>query len=912
MVGDCCYNNRADYHGSNSFSALSLLDRWDEKLKTAGFHGVDSTVPDAPEPFHLSTVMLARPRQGYKNGRPKDVTILYASDRGSGLTNLTELLQSHGFRTPCCTIDSVPVNRDILVLLDESKPFFENIDELSFHKFKDLVEQICSSGSGIFWVTKPTQTLCQDPRYAPVVGLSRTLLVDVFHKFHDRKPDVNPEFEYSIINGLTRVNRIFPCSVDEENKNARSSDHEGAAMKISRQGRLESLHWVARPLLSLEKNELEIEVRAVGLNFRDVLEAQGSIECADTGRIAAVEASGIVRRIGHDVTRFQVGDRVVAIRSGACSTKIVTTEVLCEKIPDDISFADGASMPIVFATAIYALINIGRLQKGQSDLIHSGCGGVDLASIQIAQMLGAKIYTTRCVANFGTMVEIGKIDLLGAGKLDMDVFLANRSYCCFDLHQLIEERPKIVSSLLHSTMVYYQQGFIRPIGLAKVVPGSNAQSYQDMLRYMQQGNHIGKIVMSMFSQDGLPALQEIPNAHQHTAKLDPSASYLLVGGLGGLGRSVSVWMVQHGARNLTFLSCNLGRSSAEESSFVRMLASMGCTAHLVRGSVTEHADVTRAIDESRKPLKGVIHMAMVLQDQSFRRMTLDNWNSATGPKIEGTWNLHMVTQEKQLELDFFILFSSLSGVLGQPGQANYAAANTFLDAFAQYRTGMGLPCITLDIGAMEGVGYLSENKALLDKMRGMGWQTVKEEQLLEALNWAMMPQCASTMQPQTQGDYPQLHLVNQNCMLIGVSPDKSSNTYDKSMRLQSDVRLTAYLTIGRNQTVGTSDNSSDSLRRFLDEARNTPGSFTAPETAVRFAREISMKLSSLLLKQEEEPNIALSLAELGLDSLIAVELRAWCKRVFAMDISVLEMLATGTLEMLGKKIAERLSDTYGA
>lgn len=473
----------------------------------------------------------------------------------------------------------------------------------------------------------------------------------------------------------------------------------------------------------------------------------------------------------------------------------------------------------------------------------------------------------------------------------------------------------MVCSLLLSITQYHQQGLIRPINLAKVVLASDARAYQDALRHMQQGKHIGKIILSMFLEDGLPALRDVPKPHIPTAKLDPSASYLLVGGLGGLGRSVSIWMVQHGARNLIFLSRSIGTDSEEEHGFVRMLASMGCAANLVRGSVADPADVARAVGGSSKPLRGVLHMAMVLRDQSFGRMTIDDWDTVMRAKVEGTWNLHVATQKNDVKLDFFILFSSLSGILGQPGQANYAAANTFLDAFAQYRVGLGLPCTSLAFGAMEGVGYLTANPSLLKKMRGIGWQTVKEEQLLEVLGWATMSSRTTTSRPALPWNDPGLYFTDTNKMLIGVSPDNLSGSYNGSSRWQRDPRLAIYLNMGRQNIDGapqSSSSSSDSLRRFLDEAKHTPDLLTKPDTGAKLAFEIYRKLSSLLLKKEEEPNLALSLSELGLDSLLAVELRAWLKHVFAVEVSVLEILAMGTLEVLGKKIAERLAIMYGS
>ncbi|KAI1873220.1 uncharacterized protein JN550_003473 [Neoarthrinium moseri] len=964
--------------------------RWDEELKAAGFCGLAGAVPEAPDSCHFNTVMLAKPQQQHFEARKDRVTLLHDSNGHSGLKGFKNALEAQGFEISCCTLeDSLPSDQDIIALLDIAEPFFECVDESAFNDFKQLVFRANNSGSGILWVTKPVQAYCVDPRYSPVIGLARTLrveldidfstcevddiasvdgaaaVVDVFRRFQARSMDTRPDFEYACTRDLTRVHRIFPSTLSESME-ATQKHVEGAAIRIDRLGRLDSLNLVTRPMADLKGDEVEIEVHAVALNFRDVLEAMGSIECADPGRIAATEASGIIRKVGHNVTNFHVGDRVMAIGRGACSTLLVTTELLCAKVPDDLDFAHAASLPIVFVTAIYSLIEIGRLGQGQTILIHSGCGGVGLAAIQIAQMVGAEIYTTvgsdqkaqyltdtfgiprsrifssrspsflvdlmretkgkgvdlalnslsgdllhatwRCIGKWGTMIEIGKIDLLGAGKLDMDVFLGNRSYTCFDLRQMIEERPLMVHRTLQSLMKYYEKCLIRPISLARVSPISNARDYQDALRYMQQGTHVGKIVMTMRCPDGTSALRDIPNALKPVAKLDPSASYLLVGGFGGLGRSVCIWMVQHGAQHLTLLSRTIGSDDSQERDFARVLGSMGCTIRLVRGSVTDAADVAGVINESPRPFKGVVHMAMVLRDQSFQRMSFDDWNTTIKPKITGTWNLH---EQIGADLDFFILFSSLSGLLGQPGQANYAAANTFLDSFAQYRNSLGLPCTSLDIGAMEGVGYLSQNEALLNKMRGMGWHTVKEEQLLEALNAAMTPRGQREAQKIRQIDDLWLPVVERNKILIGISPDNSLDGADDGTRMQRDVRMAAFLNTRRRPTTDTANNNSGHLHRFMVEAKSNPRIFVTPETTAMFAREIGKKLCALLLKPEDEPNIGLGLTELGLDSLVAVELRAWCKRVFAVDISVLEMLAMGTLEALGKRIAEQLADMHG-
>jgi aryl carrier-like protein len=450
-------------------------------------------------------------------------------------------------------------------------------------------------------------------------------------------------------------------------------------------------------------------------------------------------------------------------------------------------------------------------------------------------------------------------------------------------------------------MELVSKGKLKPIQLAKV---SSAAAIQETFRFMQKGSHIGKIVLEIRDSAGNPQLGGTKTGRQIPMKLDSSASYLLIGGLGGLGRSISVYMVQHGARNLTFLSRNAGNGDHDQD-FVHELESMGCAVQLVRGSVTNPEDVILAVEGTVAPLKGIIQMSMVLRDQAFSRMTIDEWDSATQPKVQGTWNLHNVTQAHGLDLDFFILFSSLSGILGQPGQANYAAANTFLDAFVQYRTSMNLPCTAIDIGAVEDAGYLFENEYLLRKLQGTGWRAVQESELLEALGAAMSPR-----QSKRQSERSTSNLIEGNNFLLGIAPTVPLSSPNSSVRMRKDVRMAVYHNTG-SETI-QSGPSSDILRVFLATAKKNPPIFKEPETAALIAREMGKKLYNLLLKTDEEVNISLSLTELGMDSIVAVEMRAWWKLTFGFDVSVLEMLGMGTLEALGKRAAEGLLAIHDA
>jgi hypothetical protein len=246
--------------------------------------------------------------------------------------------------------------------------------------------------------------------------------------------------------------------------------------------------------------------------------------------------------------------------------------------------------------------------------------------------------------------------------------------------------------ILHSVIGLLREGHITPIKPVKVF---DASLVQDAFRHLQQGQHIGKIVIALRDIDGSVKSGITPAKTAKQLKLDKTASYLLVGGLGGIGRAVSRHLVEHNARCLVFLSRNAG-SGPEDHDFIEELKSMGCDVRLVKGSVANIDDVSRAVHQARN-LKGIMQCSMVLQDQAFPRMSLFDWKTATAPKVEGTWNLHNATLSAGIDLDFCVLFSSMSGVTGQAGQANYAGANTFLDSFVQYRTHLGLAAASIDM-----------------------------------------------------------------------------------------------------------------------------------------------------------------------------------------------------------------------
>ncbi|CAG8961993.1 hypothetical protein HYFRA_00014100 [Hymenoscyphus fraxineus] len=945
--------------------------QWDEELRKAGFSGAETVVHNDEKPYQIIANIIARPV--VTASITKKVTLLYVDAIGSELRELESALISNGYEVTICQFPQAPPpGQDIISLIDLERPFFTDISSDRFSQFLEFTALVESLQVGVLWVTKASQMHCVDPSYAPVIGMARTIrsevgtafatleidsvdsktwkpLCQVYEKFQRRTKDeeVDCDSEFALSEGIIYTSRFHWLSVSKELAQTAVSEIP-KILEIEKKGQLSTLHWLHVPNRELAPDEVQVECRAVGMNFKDVLIAMGIVEgqLADSSGLGC-ECAGVISKVGSACKTLTPGDRVMLFTPGALATSLVLREELCAKIPDSLSFEDAATIPCVYGTVIHSLVNLGRLEKGQSVLIHSATGGVGISAIHICKYFGAVIYVSvgteekakylmdtfdiprthifnsrdssfitgvmretngrgvdlvlnslsgdllhtswKCVAAYGKMLEIGKRDFIGRGKLTMDLFEANRSFFGIDTQKLCVEKPEMIGKLLEQGLDLYEKGGLKPL---RPITYFDATQVEEAFRFMQRGEHMGKIVVKMpIDKSILPAVP-MPK----DLILRPDASYLLVGGLGGLGQAVSTWMVENGAKNLIYLSRSAGKTERDQL-FIKELEAYGCSVQTFAGSVSELSDVKNVVKNATMPIAGVMQMSMVLRDGAFSQMSFEDWQTVTSPKVQGTWNLHQALGS----LDFLILFSSISGLVGQIGQANYAAANTFLDAFVQYRHTLHLPASVLDIGAVFDVGYVSENKMVLETFLSSGVYGLKEKHLLDSLHLMITRSSPSkTTQPS---------FCNHSQVGIGFRSTKSITDPQNRNIWKRDPRMSIYRNLETISDVAVTSSSS-ALTQFLSNARMTPSILDQRESMVFLAREIGLRLFGFLMRSEDELDISMSLTAVGLDSLVAIEMRNWWRQNLGFDVTVLEILAADSIEQLGELAAGRLKAKY--
>jgi phthiocerol/phenolphthiocerol synthesis type-I polyketide synthase C len=701
-----------------------------------------------------------------------------------------------------------------------------------------------------------------------------------------------------------------------ESHTARPEAGSAYRMEYSRPGVLDDIDTRVVARHSPAFGEIEIQVHATGLNFIDVMRALGVYPGQESGPTqVGVECSGVVTAVGADVHDVRIGDAVIALAAEGIGSYVTTPVSLVTRKPVQLSFEEAATVPIAYLTAYYALHEQARLRRGERVLIHSAAGGVGLAAVQVARWLNATVLATagtpqkrdhlhrlgiehvfdsrslgfaddvlaatgdgvdvvlnslageaishslEALSPYGRFLEIGKTDIYGQGRLRLWQLRNNASYIVIDLAQLITDRPAYVGTMLRDIVAHIEQGAFRPLPVRAFPVAKTATA----LRTLAQGRQIGKVVVSVHEREQPAAYQK-----QLPAQFGPDATYLITGGLGGIGLAVASWMVESGAKHLVLV----GRGPASEAGqrAIEDLRSKGSEVVFARGDVTQAdqlASVLDSISATMPPLRGVVHAAGILDDGILARLDDRRLREVMAPKLEGAWNLHTLTRDAAL--DFFVLFSSAAALLGSPGQAHYAAGNAFLDALAWYRRAEGRPALSINWGPWAEVGLVSRPEQQRNLSRhGMtpipvadGVQTLSRLFRSSATQVAVLRWDAARWQ--SSGSTPSLIADLLGARAVSDSPGRGDNLRDVVLRADAAERLRLLESYLREQAAG----------------------------------KLGLAPSRV---DVESP-----LHQLGVDSLVAVELRAQIERDLGIVVPVVRLLDGPSVTGLAGWLVERLS-----
>ena len=548
-------------------------------------------------------------------------------------------------------------------------------------------------------------------------------------------------------------------------------------------GIIDTLRAVDAERRAPERGEIEVAVEAVGLNFRDIMAASGLLpeeaEKGDAWDALGLECAGRLARVGPGVRGLKKGDRVMTTGKGCLAAHFRAPAAIAFKLPGNVGPVEAATIPSAFVTAYYALITLARLKKGERVLIHLATGGVGLAAIQVARMAGAEIFATAgsekkraylrklgikqvmnsrsldfaeevlaatggegvdvvlnalagpaiekglsCLRPFGRFCEIGKRDVYSDSAIGMRALARNITVHVIDMANIDEKHAPEIAEINRELLRLFAARKIKPLPTRSYPVSRAAEAF----KLMQRAEHIGKVVVT-FDEAAPPIERDVSRDLAFRRK----GGYLITGGLNGFGLRIAEWMSERGAGALYLM----GRSGASTEEARKALARMrrrGTKVRVVRGDVSKLADVEKAVARvkaDRLPLCGVIHGAVVLDDGLIEQLDATRMDRVLRPKLAGAWNLHLAVPNAKL--DFFVCFSSVAALLGATGQANYVAANAFLDGLCRWRHAQGLPGQSIMWGVLGGTGVAQRNDALMRYMESKGILPVTIPEALEGL-----------------------------------------------------------------------------------------------------------------------------------------------------------------------------------
>ncbi|OJJ49991.1 hypothetical protein ASPZODRAFT_109969 [Penicilliopsis zonata CBS 506.65] len=975
-----------------SLSPIASVESWKAIMRRAGFEKEIFEIGDCENRDHyLLSVMMATASSEQPQPRsPEQIAIVIPPAPALPDTWLETLSRSiHTATGSSCTIHSANEEgvtaQAVLYLGDLPSTTLGNLSAGNFELCKSRVQ----AARYILWVTKGGAINCEFPESALAVGLLRTLRAENPGK-HFLSLDLDPASELgglSDINGIVEVlkSTLFRAAKAEDDLDYEFAERQGrilvprlcedralnqaikaqlsdgnpqivkqdfnfpktsyVRLQATHPGDLNSLTFVEEPVASpaLPDHMVEIEPRAFGLNFRDVMVAMGQMKEEYMG----FECAGYVSQVGLKAQRqFRVGDRVCAfLPTGHWANKVHVSSALVASIPETMEFEYAASIPVIYLTAYHSLVKVARLKQEESVLIHAAAGGVGQAAINLAQHIGAEIYASvgseakgkflqdtykipadhilssrdtsfeesimamtngrgvdvilnslsgpllqaswNCIAPLGRFVEIGKVDIQRNRHLAMANFERSVSFSAVDLLPLAKNDERGVSKMLENVIAMHRDGVLKP---RIPINTSSISDIRQAFRTMQAGKHVGKIVITAKRDD---LVQVLPRPNR--TLFSPDSSYLIVGGLGGIGASVAKWMAHHGARYIILASRNAeGKEHRDFFSHLHhRLRSQGTTLVAKNLDITDPNGLRLLVQHMEEqqglPIRGVIHGGMVLRDALFEKMSHSQWQEVLEPKLIGTLNLH--DQFQRPDLEFFITLSSTTGALGNISQAAYTAGNTFQDALATHRVRQGLPATAIDLGIVKSVGAVADRRELTRHLERLGFGVHEEEDVLHLIEAAIQ----SSRSRNTRASSGQI--------LTGIAPfsQHGEAPWRRDARF-GDLFLHESRGVTEDPVLGGSQQGSRKALPLKEILLNVKDESTAVQSIVD---SFVSKLATMFMIPEPEVNIHMPLMDMGVDSLVATELRNWITQTLRADLSIFDLKTSRSLSELAKTVVSR-------
>ncbi|MBE7171675.1 MAG: SDR family NAD(P)-dependent oxidoreductase [Williamsia sp.] len=721
------------------------------------------------------------------------------------------------------------------------------------------------------------------------------------------------EQELAIAEQQVWVPRII--NLKDEYPLVKAGGSQAYRLMVENPGQITGLQFKTCALPKMGPDEIEVEVKAAALNFRDVMVALGrlpllSYERSALGHEVGMEASGVVKRIGSQVTRWKKGDEVVFMQGGCIANRVITNEKAAFKKPSNISMAEAAGTMSVYVTAYYALIYLSRLRKGQRVLIHSALGGVGQAAIALAKWVGAEIYVTAgsrekqarliqlgakaafdshsfswydelmqetngegvdvvlnslaghhirlCLEALkpgGWHCEIGKVDIYADNTMNLCVFRKNLRFLAIDVDRLMNDDPELSIQISQTCLDLIGSGVLP----ALPVKTFDYSAYEEAFRFMMNGYHTGKLVLEA---PGLPQTSSLRIADTQPF-LDATGTYLVTGGLGGFGLRLLPYLVWAGAKHLTLMDRDPERRRSVE--WLRQQSQLAALfpdveIRIMQGDVAQEEAVIRCISQLDKPLKGVFHLAGVIDDQLITNLTSEAFDKVFAPKAMGALYLHRAT--RAMALDYFVVLSSIAAVFGSPGQINYGAANAFMEGLVAHRKQQGLAGLSFIMGGVAEAGMASRDTHVLRMLKASGIPAISTLFAINGLDYA-------------------LRLPSEENHLVTAL----------FKRIPWTTGYPDYLRFGRLMS------NRDCLKAGSGE-QLTPEGISA---------KIAKKVAELCGHEEidqKEP-----IASFGLNSISVSELAAFINTQFNYQVSVIDLMTKASSRSLAIAIIEKQQDT---